>query len=121
MFVNFSNHPMDRWGEEQLAAARSYGETAEAPFPAVPSMATEEEIRVLAQKSVEKIMQFAPDVVMCQGEFTVAFEVVRLLQKRGVTCVSACSERQTVESIQDGVIKKESIFVFRKFRRYSEL
>ncbi len=119
MFVNFSNHPMSNWNEMQLNAAKTYGETAEVPFPVVPPMATEEDVMQIAMENAERILQLQPDVVMCQGEFTVAFAVVNILKEHGVTCVSACSDRRTVETVQvDGTIKKESIFLFCRFRKY---
>ena len=35
MFINFSNHPSDAWGEVQLNAAMEYGDVMDVPFPAV--------------------------------------------------------------------------------------
>ena len=119
MFVNFSNHPVNNWNEAQLSAARAYGEIAEVPFPVVPPMATEEEVMKIAKESAERIQKLEPDVVMCQGEFTVAFAVVNILKEQGVTCVSACSDRRTIETVlEDGTIKKESVFSFCRFRKY---
>lgn len=119
MFVNFSNHPVKNWNETQITAAGNYGEIREIPFPVVPPMATEEEVKKLAVENAEKILQFRPDAVMCQGEFTLTFAVVSILKKHGITCVSACSDRRTVEIIQeDGTSIKESVFSFYGFRQY---
>ena len=44
MFLNFSNHASENWGEEQSAAAGKYGKIVDFPFPQVDSKASTEEI-----------------------------------------------------------------------------
>ena len=114
VFVNFSNHPSSFWTEEQLAASRQYGDVLDLPFPAVPAEADEAEISALAEEYANKILAMNPSAVMCQGEFTLCFCVVRLLKEKNIPVLAACSERKTVE--KDG--KKLSEFTFVRYRMY---
>ncbi len=34
-FINLTNHPSTKWGADQLAAAKKYGNIVDIPFPAV--------------------------------------------------------------------------------------
>ena len=118
-FINFSNHPIAKFTPEQLQALEGFSIVAEVPFPQVPASASREEVQALAQESVERIMAFRPDVVMCQGEFTLTYAVVTELKARGVKVVSACSDRNSREVVHDdGSVTKESVFRFRQFREY---
>lgn len=114
-FVNFTNHPVDTWDKAQLAAAEKYGEIAEVAFPVVNSKASEKDIANLADEMEEKIMALDPAAVMCQGEFTLAYAVIRRLRNRGIKVVAACSERM-VEMNEEG--KKVVTFHFEQFREY---
>ena len=119
MFINFSNHDSSNWSETQIYAAMQWGNITDVRFPNVPAEATEEDIQRLSCQCVNQICAFQPEAVMCQGEFTLAFAVVTMLKKKGITVVSACSERKAVESfLEDGSCKKSSIFEFVKFRKY---
>ena len=114
MFINFSNHPSDRWGEEQRAAALKYGEIVDIAFPEVDACGDEEYIQTLAVEYVDRIMSCEPAAVLCQGEFCLSFQVITKLKERGVTVLAACSERKvTIEGA-----KKIVIFEFEQFRRY---
>ncbi|MDY4969044.1 MAG: hypothetical protein SO101_02105 [Lachnospiraceae bacterium] len=114
-FVNFTNHPVSTWDKAQLAAAEEYGEIVELPFPVVNSGASEKNITDLADEMEEKIMDLNPAAVMCQGEFTLAYAVIRRLRNRGIKVVAACSERM-VEMNKEG--KKVVTFHFEQFREY---
>ncbi len=119
MFVNCSNFKCFRWSEEQREAAKEYGELKEIPFPVVKATTTEEEIIALADKTVGKIMELKPDVVLCQGEFTLSFAIVERLKKAGVTVVTPCSERVVSErKNEDGNVEKTVHFEFVGFRKY---
>ncbi|MDY2627581.1 MAG: hypothetical protein SOW08_04585 [Lachnospiraceae bacterium] len=115
VFVNFTNHPADTWDSAQLSAARKYGEIAELAFPVVNSRASEKDITALADELSEKIITMNPAAVMCQGEFTLAYAVIRRLRKNGIRVVAACSERM-VEMNEEG--KKVVTFHFEQFREY---
>lgn len=114
-FVNFSNHPHEKWGKEQLSAAKEYGEVVSIPFPAVSPSASEQDIESLAREKVREILDKEPAAVLCQGEFTLVFRVVSLLKQHGIKVVAACTERVATE-LEDGT--KMSKFSFVQFREY---
>ncbi len=113
-FINLTNHPSDKWDDKQRKAAEEYGTIIDIPFPDVPATASEEEIRQLGDNTVKIVMEQDPYVVLCQGEFTLAFRIINALMDKGVMVVAACSERDAVVSGN----KKESYFDFTKFRRF---
>lgn len=118
-FINFSNHPSGNWSEKQLAAARKWGEIADLPFPNVEPDATKEQIEELAETMAAQIQAQNPAAVMCQGEFTLTFQVVTHLKAAGILTLSACSRRQVTEVRQaDGTSRKVSVFEFVQFREY---
>ncbi len=119
VFINFSNHRSSDWSEEQIEAAGKYGRIVDIAFPQVEESASEHEIIRLADAYTQRIMDYKPAAVLCQGEFTLAYSVIRRLRANGVTCLAACSNRITVEEPQpDGSVKKTAIFSFRQFREY---
>ncbi len=120
MFINCSNHNSAQWGEKQLNAARVFGEIIDLPFPNVSPNATKQEIVLQATQLVNQIMQLNPNAVMCQGEFTLTFSLVKMLQDRGIIVLSACSERQSVDRYnEDGTTTKLVTFEFVQFREYA--
>lgn len=122
MFLNVSNHPWAMWSEEQKKAALQWGRIEEIPFPTVPSGASAQEIRTLAKRLVEEISLKMPEAVMCQGEFTLSYAVIRELKRRGLVVLAACTQRKTVETVlEDGKTEKRSVFQFQGFREYVEL
>ncbi len=42
MFINISNHPASKWEEEQITAARQYGDIYEISFPDIDANAGED-------------------------------------------------------------------------------
>lgn len=121
MFVNFSNHALDQWNEEQKAAALELGgEIFTVPFPNVPATATAEEVDRLAERSVAEILLHEPEFAMVQGEFTLAFAVTRKLLAAGVRCVAACSERDKKVIVNpDGTTTATAVFKFVQFREFT--
>ena len=120
MFVNFSNHSSDKWSLEQINEAKKYGEIVDIDFPILSPTFKEEDIKRIGDECVDIILSYNPQVVMCQGEFTLIFYVVSKLMKEGVVCVAACTERVVTEKAQvDGIIEKESLFKFSGFRKYT--
>jgi hypothetical protein len=115
IFVNFTNHPSEKWGIEQKKAASQYGEIKDLVFPDVDPDSDETSIRDEAAKYVSLIQAMNPAAVMCQGEFTLTYAVVRMLTGRGIRCVAACS-RRLVENAPDGA--KIVRFEFTRFREY---
>ena len=119
MFINFTNHPSAQWSDAQKDAALIYGEIADIPFPSVPAYAPSEDLDALAEDCVARILEANPAVVMCQGEFTLAFSVASKLKARGVKVIAACSDRKTVEIMENGATRKTVVFEFGQFREYS--
>ena len=118
-FINFTNHASDRWGKAQMEAAEKYGEIVDVPFPNVPATATENDIIRLSREMFEKIMSYNPNAVLCQGEFTLTYRIIQLLKEQGITAVSACSERKSIEEKkEDGTVHKSAVFKFIQFREY---
>ena len=119
MFVNFSNHCSELWSNRQLTEARKYGEIIDYPFPMVDPNDSEENIKEMANRISEEIGAMKPDIVMCQGEFTLCYNVVKLLKDRGIKVVAASSERKAMEEVLvDETVNKISVFEFVKFREY---
>lgn len=120
-FVNFTNHMSSKWSPSQTEEAEKYGTVVDVPFPAVSPTATKGEIEAMADKAVAEILEQHPDVVMAQGEFTLTFAVVNMLQQKGVKCVVACTRRRTDEEIQRLAaqgLTREGMFEFMGFREY---
>lgn len=114
VFVNFTNHPSETWEEKQIEAAQQYGKIVDLPFPNVYPDAKERDIGILGEEYCQKILQWEPAAVLCQGEFSLTFFVVSRLKASGIKVLTACSERKTV---QNGNVKS-SVFVFTGFREY---
>ena len=121
MFVNFSNHPHDKWDERQLKAALEYGDVIDIPFPNVDADASEEDILELAKAYSSKILEVVGNdgAAMVQGEFTLVYAVINLLKENSIKVLSACSERDVTEITDEaGNTIRKSIFVFKRFREY---
>lgn len=103
-----------------MRAAQEYGEIIDMPFPTISAGASEGDIAAWADRYAKEIIDRNPAAVMCQGEFTFVYALVRRLNAAGIVCVAACSERRTVEyTDENGNLKKESSFEFVRFREYN--
>ena len=119
IFINHTNHPSARWSQEQLSAAKIYGEIIDIPFPLINATSTTDEISELVKTNLEKILALEPAIVLCQGEFNYTFAMVEGLKNVGVKVVAATSERIAVEEIlTDGSTRQVSTFRFVQFREY---
>ena len=119
MFINFTNHKMEFWSEKQLAVANEYGEIMEIPFPNVSSEMSAEEVVELSKVYAQKIIELNPAAVLCQGEFTLTYAIVKKLKEHNIKVIAACSERKVTECIkEDGTNEKKAIFEFVQFREY---
>lgn len=117
LFLNLSNHPSSAWSDEQLAAARQYGEVKDMEFPAIGPDADEAAIVALAEEYEKKIMDLAKNkhlTVHIMGEMTFTFCLVERLKRKGIDCVASTTNRQVEE--RDG--QKLSTFQFVRFRNY---
>ena len=120
IFINFTNHPSDKWSIPQRQAAEKYGKIIDIPFPDVDSTLSSQEIEAMAAAEAKKILKYEPETVLCQGEFSLCFSVVRYLQEAGVTVLAACSRRAVKEIIgDDGITRKTAEFEFIQFREYT--
>ena len=127
VFINFSNHPTNRWTLEQKNAAHELADCdtiIDLKFPRVPTDADFDEIEDLAFDYVDQIAEIAGDkqcYVMVQGEASLSCAVVCIINnrtERNIIPVCATSERLAEEQ-PDGVIKHR--FEFVRFRRYCNL
>ena len=119
MLINLTNHPSDKWSEEQRQAAyKLFGSIVDVPFPEVDPNWDEQTVWNLAREIVDKLTdEYGTEgiTVLVQGEFTLTYAIVSLLYEKGIPCVAATTER-IVREREDGVIERK--FVFRRFRYY---
>ena len=117
LLINLSNHPSTDWPQEQILAAKVFGEVIDMAFPLISPLASEEDIENLALKYATRIQEHQKDhhvTVHLMGEMTFTFALISHLKSYGITCIASCTERVVEE--RDG--RKVSEFHFRKFRRY---
>lgn len=115
MLLNFSNHPLQYWSAEQLKTAKElYHEVVDLKFPAINPDWSCNEVRVLAQQYVDKIVQLKPDAVHIMGEHNFTFNCINLLKKINIVCIASTSKRV---AIYDGN-QKSTVFNFIQFREY---
>lgn len=116
MFINLTNHPSSGWSEEQLKTAQEYGEIVDFSFPNIEPFFTSQDIKELADITIEGIMSLDNHpVVHIMGEMTFTYAVVSRLKAQGIICVASTTER-LVKMMPDG--KKVSEFKFVQFREY---
>lgn len=116
MLLNISNHPSDKWFEEQYQTAiQAYGGIIDLPFPNVPPEATSDQVGRLANEYFEKVTATQPTAVHLMGEMTFTHALVQKLKAAGIPCVASTSERMVVEGA-DG--EKTVRFRFVQFRAY---
>ena len=119
MLINFTNHPSAQWSAEQKATAQVYGKVIDLAFPAIDPAADETALDSLASAYATHILHLNPDAVLCQGECTFVYRIVRQLEAADIPVLAACSRRKSQETTYpDGSTMKRSIFVFAGFRRY---
>ena len=94
MFINFTNHPSNRWSGNQISAAEKYGKITDVPFPAVDPAATSEEIKQLADEKTAELIALDPSAVLCQGEMSLCFAMTSRLKKAGIKVLCATTERR---------------------------
>ena len=127
MLINFTNHPSDKWTDDQKNSAIAlYGTVKDLPFPVVPTDAESSEIISMADSLIERIIAMRAEIqeeeafaVMAQGEFTLTYAVVSRLRNLGITVLSAVTERISTEEVVDGEVRKIAIFRFAGFREYA--
>lgn len=117
MFINLTNHPSEKWSEEQLTAARNYGEIVDMTFPIIEPTLTKKGILRLVEVYTKKIVDIGnvKNVVHVMGEMTFTHNLVNALKELGITCLASTTER-SITMDPDG--KKISGFKFVQFREY---
>ena len=121
MFINLTNHPSDRWSEEQRKAAEAFGKIVDIPFPLVNENATEAEIEQLAGQYSASILGMGKSkdlIVHVMGEQTFCYALVSKLQKEGIRYIASCTKHDSFIN-EDG--QKVSTFHFTRFRDYAPI
>jgi hypothetical protein len=131
MLINLSNHPSEKWGIEQTNAVfQQYGHVEDLAFPAIDPYAEEDEILELAEDFLLQCMELFADfehhnpqsqgqhAVHIQGEFTFVYALVRMLERKGISCVASTTLR--VAHVDENG-NKTSVFKFIQFRAYKSV
>lgn len=116
MLVNLSNHPVDKWTDEQRnIATMQYGDIVDMPFPAINPHADELSLKQEASYYIDLILQMKPTAVHIMGELTFTFYIVSQLKKHDILCIASTTHRIVME--QDNQTKTIT-FQFAGFRAY---
>lgn len=127
MLINYTNHPSKNWSREQTVMAKeNYEEIFDIPFLNVVPSWTEEDIYKVACEEYKKIVEVIGEeklqdektAVLCQGEFTLSFLIIKFLMSRKIRVISTVSNRIVEEKVENGISKKITIFKFLGFRAY---
>lgn len=117
VFINCSNMHSNKWPENRLAGAKEIagdGEIINVAIPILDANATKEEVYEKAEITVEKLLSYNPDIVFCQGEFSICFRIVELLKERNIKVVTVCNERVIMTENK----RQISGFKFVQFREF---
>lgn len=119
IFINYTNHPVKDWSEEQVSAAKKYAEElVDIPFIVIDPDKDEDDIEIIADSELKKILKVAEGhdaTVHLMGEQTLSFSLIKKLQGLGARCVASTTKRE-VKDLGDN--KREVTFRFVKFREY---
>lgn len=118
IFINLSNHLSTEWEDNQLAAAKEYGEIVDVPFPHVPPTASSEQLDAAAKEITDKISKKYKShkiTVHVMGEMGLTYRIIRRFTDMCIPCVCSTTERIKTE-LGDG--KHLSEFHFIAFRDY---
>ena len=118
LLLNLSNHPYEKWSEEQKDAAKEYGEVRDMPFPAIDPDDDADQIREIADKYIAEIIKLNAKfavIVHLMGEMSFVVYAVSRLSELGIRCICSTSERDT-EDLGGG--EKKVTFRFKRFRDY---
>jgi len=127
MLINLSNHPCDKWSQNQVDKAKElFGEVIDLPFPNVPPDASEQQVLEMAHQYLQKILQIRNNIpsdeslsVHVMGEFNFTFIIVQLLTKHNIPCYASTTVREVIlEKTENNEVVKTNVFKFVQFRRY---
>ncbi len=118
MLLNLSNHPSEKWSDQQRdIALKAFGNIEDIAFPNVDPETGLEGVQQLAKSFFEVIQKKAEKekvTVHLMGEMTFTYTLVKMLELAGITCVASTTKRIATE--KEG--KKVTIFEFKGFRPY---
>lgn len=117
VFINFSNHPSNKWGEKQLQEAKLLAcgaDIVDIPFPIVPPAMKKDALSAMVDKYVKIVLDHNPMVVHIMGEMGFVYKFVKIMHVLNVMTVHSTTDRIVVE--KDG--QKISTFEFVQFREY---
>lgn len=121
MFLNFSHHPSAAWCAEQRRASEAIAQPVQdVEFPDVPPAMSSREVYNLAAGLSRDALARGARAALVQGEMTLTYALVRLLEAQGVPCYAATAKRVAWVEQQGGLSRKTSMFQFAGFRRYPE-
>ena len=118
IFINFSNHPITQWSEQQLLAAREYGNLEDEPFPNIGADVDKDDISRIVQEYADIFYEKSRNAelsIHIMGEMTFTYELINQLKLFGIRCLASTSIRSAVDN-EDGT--KTSMFKFVRFREY---
>lgn len=114
--LNLSNHPSERWSEEQKGVAiEQYQSITDLPFPLIDPSMSNEALSELVDQYYDQVLATQPTAVHLMGEMTFTHALVQKLKAAGIPCVASTSERSVTER-PDG--EKVVRFRFVQFRAY---
>lgn len=115
MLLNLSNHPFDKWTENQTYnAILAYGSVEDLSFPNIDPNWDRHDVAQLVEEYIVKIRKIDPKAVHVMGELVFTHLLVNKLKDIGIPCIASTTER-IVE--MEGDVKKIK-FNFVKFRSY---
>jgi hypothetical protein len=125
-FLNLSNHAVRSWPEAQRSAAVAlgFGEPVDLVdgMPIVDPTMDSDGVSALAQAIVERAMAQGPAAAHVATEHGLTALLVAELQRHGVRCFTATTERVAREELQpNGVIRLLHEFRFVRWREYARL
>lgn len=118
ILLNLSNHPYEKWNDNQKEAARIYGPCTDIPFPPIKADADEKYIQTLVQQYFKQIIDYSSRYVVTvhiMGEMTFTYNLINKLKKNGIRCIASTAHREVYE-IDD--TRKQVDFKFIRFRQY---
>lgn len=122
MFINMSNHPMEKWSEKQLTAAKKLGDKQwELPFPMVDPTYDKEDLINMAYDYIYQILEnFSGEKsfkIHIMGEMGFVYNFIRLaLDIPNYNFEFFHSTTRRIVEEKNG--NKVSTFEFVKFREY---
>ena len=144
IFINLTNHPMDKWEDKQLKAARALVATheelevemIELPLPHIDPNASHKQVKDLAAEYVQRVIEIvtyttpansaqqvaykqkAVTAILVMGEMNFTYHFVNKIKLDSsdcIRCFATTSNRNTVDN-EDGT--KSVKFEFTQFRHY---